>query len=261
MERVQRANVVSLSAFNHPNVVTGEDRIPGAVTRDVTVRRINEWCRRLQPGERRGSECFRLPDFLNGSIADSQSGIPYPPLKPGDYRIMEPTFSYMVLGKYPAQAATALISKEWIARARSRWDVYVAEHGEVPPHGAKALMGVDEGEFGTDANAVCFRYGGFVEQIVTWSGLDPIATGERATAEYKVRHISRANVDATGVGAGVSPHMQRARCSAIGIKVASSPTERTEMGEFKILRDQKFGRRAGSGCAPIQGLCYRQMNN
>jgi hypothetical protein len=120
MERVQRANVVSLSAFNHPNVVTGEDRIPGAVTRDVTVRRINEWCRRLQPGERRGSECFRLPDFLNGSIADSQSGIPYPPLKPGDYRIMEPTFSYMVLGKYPAQAATALISKEWIARARSR---------------------------------------------------------------------------------------------------------------------------------------------
>jgi hypothetical protein len=45
-------------------------------------------------------------------------------------------------------------------------------------------------------------------------------------------------VDATGVGAGVSPHMQRAGCSAIGIKVASSPTERTEMGEFKILRDQ-----------------------
>jgi hypothetical protein len=32
--------------------------------------------------------------------------------------------------------------------------------------------------------------------------------------------------------------MQRAGCSANPVKVASSPTERTELGEFKILRDQ-----------------------
>ena len=32
--------------------------------------------------------------------------------------------------------------------------------------------------------------------------------------------------------------MQRAGCSAIPIKVASSPTQSTELGEFQILRDQ-----------------------
>ena len=38
MERDSRANVVHLSAFNHPNVITGEDKIPGAVTRENTIR-------------------------------------------------------------------------------------------------------------------------------------------------------------------------------------------------------------------------------
>jgi hypothetical protein len=238
MIRDGRANVIPLSAFSHPNVVAGQDQIPGAVTRETTVRRINEWCRPLIDGETPDGECFELPAFLEGVTAKSQSGREYPPLKSGFYKIMEPAFSYMVLGQYPAKGSDQLISKEWISKARSRWDAYVAIHGEIPPANTFGVMGVDVGEFGTDANAVCTRYGGFVERIVTWSGLDPIATGERATAEYKARHVSRANVDATGVGAGVAPHMQRDGCSAVGIKVASSPTERTEMGEFKILRDQ-----------------------
>jgi hypothetical protein len=238
MERDGRANVVRLSAFDHPNVVTGEDQIPGAVTREVTVRRINEWCRPRAPGEIFDSECFELPEFLNGAVAENQNGFPYPPLKPGPYKIMVPAFSYMVLGEYPAQGSTALISKEWINRARSRWDAYVLEHGETPPAGTSGVMGQDVAEFGTDANASCFRYGGFVERFVTWTGVDTMVTGDRAIAEYEGRDIYRANVDATGIGAGVAPHMQRGGCSANPVKVASSPTERTELGEFHILRDQ-----------------------
>jgi hypothetical protein len=46
------------------------------------------------------------------------------------------------------------------------------------------------------------------------------------------------NVDATGVGAGVAPQMSRKGCSANAIKVASKPTEATDLGEFRILRDQ-----------------------
>ena len=45
MERDGRANVVRLSAFSHPNVVQGTDVIPGAVSRETTVRRVNQWCR------------------------------------------------------------------------------------------------------------------------------------------------------------------------------------------------------------------------
>jgi hypothetical protein len=238
MARDGRAKVIRLSAFNHPNVVTGEDKIPGAVTRETTVRRINEWCRPLAQGEAPDSECFELPSFLHGQTATSQSGENYEPLQPGYYKITEPAFSYMVLGEYPAQAATQLISREWIARARSRWDAYVLEHGERPPQGTSGVMGLDVGEFGTDANVACFRYGGFVERLTAWSGVDTIATGDRAVEEYRSRRVAACNVDATGVGAGVAPHMFRYNCKANSVKVASSPTGQTELGEFNILRDQ-----------------------
>ena len=99
-------------------------------------------------------------------------------------------------------------------------------------------MGQDVGEFGTDENVSCFRYGGYVERLIVWGGMDTIATGDRAVVEYNARKVIRANVDATGVGAGIAPHMNRAGCSAIPVKVASRPTQTTEIGEFYILRDQ-----------------------
>ena len=238
MIRDGRANVVKLSAFSHPNVVTGRDEIPGAVNRETTIRRINEWCRPLANGEKVDGQCFQLPAFLEGQTAKSQAGQEYPPLTPGYYKIMEPAFSYMVLGKYPAQGNTQLISREWISKARARWDSYVSEHGETPPAFTRAIMGLDVGEFGTDANVACFRYGGYVERLIPWSGVDTVMTGDRAITEYQARKPTSVNVDATGIGAGVAPHMQRAGCAAVGIKVAASPTQSTELGEFQILRDQ-----------------------
>lgn len=238
MQRDGRANVVRLSAFNHPNVITGTDRIPGAVTRETTVRRINEWCRPLVVDqEEPDSECFKLPDFCIGEIAKSNSGKLYPPLKAGWYKVVEPAFSYMVLGRYPAQSIKQLISKDWIAKARTRWDLYVSEHGEKPPAYASGVMGQDVAEFGNDSNVLCKRYGGYVEKFITWQGMDVIGSAERGVVEAKIEGL-RVNIDATGVGAGVAPHMRKAGCSATGIKVASKPTERTSLGEFYIMRDQ-----------------------
>jgi len=237
-ERDQRANVVHLSAFNHPNVITGRDEIPGAVDRETTVRRINEWSRPRAKDESISQEFFEVPEFLVGTTAKDKKGYTFPPLSPGFRRIDDPALSYMVLGEYPAQAATQLISREWINKARSRWDSYVAEYGEVPPEGTKAIMGLDVAEFGTDANVACFRYGGYIERLTSWSGIDIIETGDRAIKEYRSRNVMRANVDATGVGAGVAPYMNRSKCYAIGIKVASKPTEETELGEFYTLNDQ-----------------------
>lgn len=238
MERDGRANVIRLSAFEHPNVKTGDNVIPGAVSRETTIRRINQWCRPLATGEPVTSECFELPCFLVGQTAKSQSGTDYPPLKRGWYRIMEPAFSYMVLGEYPAQGNQQLISREWIAQARSRWDVYVAQHGEIPPVGVYASLGLDVGEYGTDSNVFCSRYGGYVERLIAWTGLDILQTADRAVQEFRLRKAGAIKVDATGVGSGVSPAIQRQGCTAIPVKVASSPTQKSELGEFAILRDQ-----------------------
>jgi hypothetical protein len=238
MERDGRATVVELSAFNHPNVTKGKDLIPGAVNRETTVRRIGEWCRPLVEGEQHNSECFELPAYLEGAVAKSLSGQPFPPLKSGYYRIMDPAFYYMVLGRYPAQGSNQLISREWIARARGNWDGYVSEHGEQPPQGIYATCGLDVGEFGTDANVMCFRFGNFIDRMIAWNGVDTVVTADRAKIEYKKRPVSIIHVDATGVGAGVSPYLQRNGCPANPVKVASSPTQTTEQGEFYRLRDQ-----------------------
>lgn len=239
MERDGRANVVHLSAFSHPNVTTGENCIPGAVTRETTVRRLNQWCRPLAEGEpQTPGTCFELPLFLIGATARSQSGEQFPPLKAGYYKINDPAFSYMVLGDYPAQGSQQLISQDWIIRARNRWAAYVSQYGEAPRAGESATGGLDVGEYGTDASVLCFRYPGFVERLISWGGMDTMQTADRATEEDKRRSVSVVNVDATGVGAGVAPAMQRQGCLANPVKVASSPTQTTEQGEFQILRDQ-----------------------
>jgi hypothetical protein len=243
-----RAHVVRLSALNHPNVTTGENKIPGAVTREITVRRINAWTRPARPGERVPEDSrFDVPDFLIGSVATDNNGGVYPPLPAGARRILDQAFSYMVLGEYPAQGSNQLISKEWIARARARYDAYVAQYGEVPPVGIRAKAGLDVADEGDDSNAACFRYGGFVAPIQTWGGVDPIMTGDffcdliddGEPLQEDGRHkIDMVNVDGIGVGSGTSAYLGRLNVQANKCMVSEAPTVEIEQGKFGCLRDQ-----------------------
>jgi len=238
MIRDGRANVIKLSAFSHPNVVKGADIIPGAVNRQTTVRRLNEWTRPLKPDESRDSECFTLPKYLNGAVATSQSGMDYPPLKAGKYVITNPAFSYMVLGEYPAQGSNKLISREWISAARARWDGYVQQSGETPPQYTQAVAGLDVSEFGTDANCLVFRYGGFVSRIISWSGLDINETAIKAAKLCKEKGASPVNVDSIGVGAAVPGQMSGQGVAAVGVKTSYKATQSCDVGEFNKLRDE-----------------------
>jgi hypothetical protein len=152
----------------------------------------------------------------------------------------------MVLGEYPPQSETQLISRAWIDAAVSRWMTYVAHYGERPPVD-RANAGLDVSEFGRDWNVLTFRFGGWVPKQERWQGMDPDATAikayENVTRDgYQVRLF----VDATGIGSSVAPRMTRLSMSrndlsgleAQSVKVAASSTLTTELGEFKILRDQ-----------------------
>ncbi len=244
LERMSRAKVVHLSALRHPNVITGQELIPGAVTRETVVRRINEWTRPLVEGETPGElERFEVPDFLVGAVAHSLSGVPYPPLPAGSRVIEEAGFYYMVLGEYPAQGANQLISQDWIDQARSRYDAYVAVHGERPPEGVSPRMGLDVSEYGPDWNVPTLRYGSFVARVPRiWQGVDPTATAEKAAQICERYGVSVVIVDATGVGSGVAPGIAKLRkgTRCISAKFASRPGNwlRTEQGEFYDLRTQ-----------------------
>ena len=240
-ERNRTANIIHLSAFNHPNVITGEDIIPGAVNREITVQRINEWCRPLAENEKQSANTFELPDFLQGAIARRKgTNEQYPPLKPGHYFVKEQSFFYMVLGEYSPMPAQQLISREWINNARARWDAYVAVHGETPPEGVRPILGADIAEQGPDSNVRCARYGGFIPHLKKWPGPDPDYSADLLAADYQELGAWVAYVDATGVGAGVAPKMRRRNCTAVGVKVAERPTTNCELGEFAQLRDQLY---------------------
>lgn len=241
--RDSRIKVVQLNAMDHPSVVTGKDLYPGSVTRESVARRVHEMCRPLAPGEEPGSDCFELPGHLVGAVATSQAGREYPPLVAGYYKINEGQFAYSVLGQYPPADETQLISQAWIDMARSRYDSYVAAHGEKPPQFTSATAGFDLAEFGGDANALCLRYGNFVAPIITWSGMDIIASSQRAFAECQGKQVTVINCDATGVGAAAAPYLSQKGIVAVSVKVGSSASQRlSDFGEFSRLRDELWWR-------------------
>jgi len=250
-EKAAQANVVELSAFNHPNVLFGRDIIPGAVTREATVKRINDWTRELVAGENESQlETFEVPEFLIGSQATADNGKLYPPLPGGKRVIEDPQFSYKVLGRYPAQSVHQLISESWILEARARYDAYIQKYGERPHPGARPRMGLDVAEFGVDYNVACFRYGNLVMPPYRWSGLDPVETADKAL-EYYYRHKAEmALIDSIGVGSSVPHNMTREDrrmhphsddpVRAVGVKFSEkpSPVIKVEEGDFYQKRDQ-----------------------
>jgi hypothetical protein len=245
MEIDQKARIINLSALRHPNVLTGEDIIPGAVTRETVVRRINQWTRPLVEGENpTAARKFEVPEFLVGTTANSLQGIPYPPLKPGLRFIMESAFSYMVLGQYPEQGENQLISQDWIMAARQRWDEYVAVHGEKPP-AIRPRLGLDIAEFGQDFNAPVLRYGDFVPRIERiWQGVDPTVSGEKAAEICTNYNVDVLLVDGTGYGSSVAPQISKlikgTRCVSVKVAGKPSPMITTELGEFFQIRDQMW---------------------
>lgn len=238
------ANVIVLSAFDHPNVRTGHDVIPGAVDREVTVRRINAWTRPLSQGEQPDQSCFEVPEFLVGSTATALDGKMYPPLLPGPRKVEQEEFWYMVMAKYPDQDSRRLIADEWIDRAINRWKTYKALNGDRPPDGIRPILSIDTAEYGTDYNCACLRYGGYVAPIILWGGLDIDESTTRAIELYKKYNADIAMIDGMGIGAGIAPAMARRgredKIRAIGVKVSEKPSPliKSEFGEFRQLRDQ-----------------------
>ncbi len=236
-----RAKIVELSALNHPQVVKGRDDItPGAVTRDITVLRINNMTRPMTDGDLEDSSCFEVPEYLVGCTCLNEKGDTLPPLPRGKRKITVPAFSTVVLGQYPSTTDDQLISQEWIDLSRSKFDMWVAEHGEVPPEGVGPVCGFDLAEMGNDLSCLTIRFGSYVMPLISWQGLDVPSSVDRCVHELKKRDIkpSRICCDTTGLGSASAPGLVRLGYRGISCKVASSPTQKTELGEFGHLRDQ-----------------------
>jgi hypothetical protein len=221
----QGAHVVTLDAFSHPNVITGETVIPGgAVTRRRTIRRIEKWSRPVVDGEKFDEaelEYFKVPDFLADQVGA------------GWRKVEDPQLSYIVLARFPGQSLNQLIPESDVTRAMGRWKLRQELVGDQPP-GIAPLVGLDIAEFGADFNCLCKRYGGWVAPLELWNGIDPNETAKEATMRLANVHPAAVAVDAVGVGAGVAPRM-REEIERIQEIAGLARSERVPFAETQVL--------------------------
>jgi hypothetical protein len=243
------AHILVMSAFNHPNVITGNDAIvPGAVTREKTAKRINDWTEPLRDDEEPDVTCFEVPEFLEGYVAHTTAGKEYPAIDPGWRRILDGQFSYKVLGEYPAAGLDQLIRDDWIDNAVTLWEAMRAmnEGLVLPPAGLLPKMGYDVAGEGADSHVISFRYGGWWDIPISWKDMDPDRGAEKAAKHYHDRAATRAYVDSTGVGAAAPHRMYRYGreqdwdIQATIVMVNEKSKGWTEEGDFYSVRDEAF---------------------
>lgn len=246
MKKSGAAHVIQMSALTHPNVMTGMDVIPGAVTQAITVKRINEWTRLPRPDEVENylkipdsPEFFTVPDSLVGCSAKGSNGLLCQPLKAGFRIITNPAFSYMVLGQYPSISEDQLIAKEWILRAEARYETLAKLNGDKRPPKIQR-SGLDVADMGNDLNVMTDRHFGIVFSPTIWSGVDPTETAKIAAETAREKNIQEIFVDSTGVGAGVPAGIRTHFITAYRIMVGARADESCEEGRFDRIRDQGF---------------------
>lgn len=235
-----RAHVVTMDAYSHTNVITGKIVVPGAVDRPATVRRINEWAEPLLSTDEPDENCFLLPEFLVGEVGFSRSGKEYKPLRSGYYHVNDDQYWYKVAGEFPPMGMGRLISEVKLDEAVARWRRYMDLNGG-PPDDVLPDMGFDVADTDDD-NALCFRYGSFVDEFIVWSGFDVPYSAKRASEQYHKRNCRQAFVDSIGVGAAVPPLMAGdGKCKrVISAKVNEEAPGITVDGEFDSMRDYAY---------------------
>lgn len=253
MVKRKQGNIIYLSAFDHPNVISGENKIPGAVTRENVIQRINDMTSPLAPGEKPSVDCFEVPAYLVGTTTEDKAGITYIPIAPGYRRVHNMEFFYKVIGQYPPQSESQLISRVDVENARARWLAYVAMYGEVPPASTIPIAALDVAD-GGDLNVLTQKWGTWIPKLRSWKGVDPEQASIK-TAEilkglgFDEKEVAKivVNVDATGVGAGVPGRLrglgiQEAKrvmvASAPTINVKANQNDKAEAVQFYQLRDQ-----------------------
>ena len=220
--RDRKFNIITVTAFDHPNVQTGKTVIPGCTTRDKVIERIKAWSRPLHKDEEYDAQCFYIPDYFPAPLGGQMRRVTFPSMDP------------VVLARFPTQASNALIALNWLQASNARWVP------EQPVNDTDGIAGLDVAEMGADSNAWIVRQGGWCSEIERWNGVDVGKTGAQAIARAKEWKVRRVNVDAIGVGAGVPPHMRSADVEAVPVKVSEKPTIQAESGEFRSLRDQLY---------------------
>jgi hypothetical protein len=174
---------ITVSCLDHPNVLTGRNIYPGAVTRDKVIDGINKHCVKIEQGDERQANDFEFPQG---------SGQWY---RPNNH------FLARRMGIFPDEGPDTLIPLRFIEAARHR-------HLLIDPT-APVDLGCDVAYSGPDYSVIYARRGPCVIKRWAWQGVDPERYKIKLAAIIKDladsgMHVGTVAIDAIGIGSGVA---------------------------------------------------------
>ncbi len=191
---------IRISCLDHPNVLTGTEIVPGAVSRQWVEERINDWC---HPTNNPTERSFQW------------KGKWYDPL---------PVFEARVLGRPPVEAEDQLIPFLWASSAQR--PVTEGISGE-------RVLGLDVARHGSAASALIYRVGDHVLWVKRQRGNDTTTTSDWLMAEIKENEADVAYIDEVGVGGGVCDQCTRAGAPVQGVNVQRQAMQKTRFSNMR----------------------------
>jgi len=194
-------NTIHVSCFDHPNVETKSEVIPGAVSYEWVQERIKEWT---------------LPADPYSDDAFEYEGYWYKPL---------PIFTAKVLGRTPQVSDDQLINFSWIIGAQKNVE---GQSGEI-------VIGLDPARSGGDDSAMCIRNGFIVESISRRKNMDSNKLAAWLQQVCNEREVSKIFVDEIGIGAGTVDAARKIGLPVFGVIFSRNASEKKR---FVNLRSQ-----------------------
>lgn len=151
-------------------------------------------------------------DFLNDNI------IPYLPTRRWVYESMlewgrnSPVYNSRVLGQFPMQSSSALLSLAWLERARD--ESYVDE--ALPKD---VIAGVDVAGPGEDETVVAVRRGPQLIDLIRFTEDDPRYEVANALEPYR-DDLVKVNVDVIGIGYNFARYLEDQQYPVVDVNVA-----------------------------------------
>jgi hypothetical protein len=234
-------HVITISAFEHPNVITGTEQIAGAVTREWIEDRMENW----------SYETTKPKDveLIEGEVPEWNASPSHVYLHWCDkwYKKTE-LVATRVCGEWPMEGGESYIERSLVHATF-----------EVPAVQGVRAIGVDVARSGNDRTVFAFFDGNLQLPFETYQGRNLMATANRIVELYKEGWKVIA-LDDTGIGGGVSDRLRELNIPHSPVNFAARPkgyirtkqlaNARAEMyflleeeirrGEVKLLNDKEM---------------------
>jgi hypothetical protein len=187
-------HVITISAFDHPNVIFGDERIPGAVTRDWIDDRLKAWTYEVEAPD---------PDGKNPELL-------YIPWQDKWFKKTE-RIATRICGEWPLDGGESFIDMALILRAL-----------EAEPLSGSRSIGVDVARSGNDRTVFAFFDGNTQLPFECFFGKDLMKTANRISQLYK-EGWKTITIDDTGIGGGVTDRLRELNIPVNAVNFAHAP--------------------------------------